>query len=54
MGISQPIKTEEEYNLLLKQMVSVFHAKKNTSKGDTLEVLALLTGDYEAKPYPIR
>ena len=54
MTTIKPIKTEEEYNLALKQMASVFHAKKNTPEGDTLEVLALLIGDYEAKQYPIR
>ena len=54
METIRPIKTEEEYKIALRQMETVFHAKKNTPGGDTLEVLALLMGDYETKHYPVR
>jgi HTH-type transcriptional regulator/antitoxin HigA len=54
METIKPIKTEQEYELALEQMSSVFHAKKNTPEGDTLEVLALLIADYESRQYPIR
>jgi len=54
METIKPIKTEQDYELALKQMASVFHAKKDTPDGDILEVLALLIADYEARHYPIR
>ena len=38
----KPIKSEQEYQLALKQMETVFHAKPNTPQGDILELLALV------------
>ena len=54
METNKPIKTEEEYDLALQRMSSVFHAKKNTAEGDLLEVLALLIADYESRKYPVK
>ncbi|MEO6686570.1 MAG: helix-turn-helix domain-containing protein [Dyadobacter sp.] len=54
METIRPIKTEQEYDLALKQMENVFSASKNTPDGDKLEILALLIADYEARNYPIR
>ena len=42
METIKPIKSEQEYELALKQMETVFHAKPNT-----------LQGDYEDKHYKI-
>lgn len=53
METIKPIKTEQEYELALLQMEKVFHAKPNTPEGDTLELLALVIGDYEQKHYKI-
>ncbi len=53
MEILKPIKTDLDYKLALKKMVSIFNAEANTEDGDTLEVLSLLISDYEKKNYPI-
>jgi HTH-type transcriptional regulator/antitoxin HigA len=49
----KPIKTEQEYEKALQFMDSIFDAKPNTAAGDTLELLALVIGDYESKHYKI-
>lgn len=49
----KPIKTEQEYELALKQMETVFHAKPNTTEGDLLEILSMLIHEYEQKNYKI-
>ena len=53
METIKPIKTEQEYELALKKMETVFNAKPNTTEGDLLEVLSILVEDYENKHYPI-
>ncbi len=53
MNSIKPIKNEHQYRDALKQMEKVFHAKPNTPEGDTLELLALVIGDYEDKHYKI-
>lgn len=47
------IKTDQDYDLALKTMEGVLHAKPNTPEGDLLEVLSLLIHEYEQKHYPI-
>ncbi len=47
------IKTEQDYKLALQQMEVLFHAKPNTTEGDTLELLALIIENYEEKHYKI-
>jgi HTH-type transcriptional regulator/antitoxin HigA len=49
----RPIKTEQDYELALKQMETVFHAKPNTTEGDLLEILSMLIHEYEQKNYKI-
>ena len=53
MEIIKPIKNEEDYELALKTMQGVLHAKPNTPEGDLLEVLSLLIHEYEQKHYAI-
>jgi HTH-type transcriptional regulator/antitoxin HigA len=53
MEILKPIKTEQDYELALKKMETVFNAKPNTQEGDFLEVLSLLIHEYEQKHYKI-
>lgn len=53
MKYIKPIKTEEEYEAALQLMDKIFDAKPNTKEGDTLELLALVIGDYENKHYKI-
>ncbi len=53
METVRPIKNELEYNLALKKMESVFHAKLNTPEGDLLFVLSLVIHEYEEKNYKI-
>ena len=47
------IKTESEYKNALIKLEKLFNAKPNTSKGDELELLALLIEKYEQEKYPI-
>lgn len=54
MEAVKPIKNEHEYELALKEMSKVFHAKPNTPDGDRLELLALVIGDYERKHHKIQ
>ena len=49
----KPIKNEQDYDLVLKKMETVFHAKPNTPEGDLLEVLSMLLHEYEQKHYKI-
>ena len=49
----KPIKNEQDYDLVLKKMGTVFHAKPNTPEGDLLEVLSMLLHEYEQKHYKI-
>ena len=53
METIKPIKTEQEYELALKKLETIFHAKPNTPEGDLLEVLSLLVHEYEKKHYKI-
>ncbi|RDB02270.1 helix-turn-helix domain-containing protein [Runella aurantiaca] len=53
METIRPIKTEQDYELALKKLEMIFHAKPNTPEGDLLEVLSLLVHEYEQKHYKI-
>lgn len=53
METIKPIKTEQDYELALKKLETIFHAKPNTPEGDLLEVLSLLVHEYEQKHYKI-
>ncbi len=53
MEMIKPIKNEQDYELVLKKMETVFHAKPNTPEGDLLEVLSMLVHEYEQKHYTI-
>ena len=37
----KPIKTEQDYNRALERLEMIFDAKKNSPKGDELEVLGI-------------
>ena len=47
------IKTEEEYEQLLKRIEEIFDLKPNTPEGDELEYLVGLVEKYEDENYPI-
>ena len=47
------IKTEPEYEAALARIDTLMDAKRNTPRGDELELLALLVHDYEDRVYPI-
>lgn len=47
------IKTKKEYNEALKRLEKVFDAMPGSSKGDELEILALLIDQYEKEHFPI-
>lgn len=48
------IKTETEYDEVLKRIDEIFDAKPNTAEGDELELLAVLVELYEKEKYPIK
>ncbi len=47
------IKTQEDYDLAMARLETLFDAKKGTSKGDELELLTLLIEKYENEHFPI-
>lgn len=49
----KPIKTERDYQKVLKEIKKLWDAKPNTPKGDRLEVLVTLVEAYEQKHYKI-
>ncbi len=49
----KPIKTKKDYQRALKRLELIFDAKKDTYKGDELEILGILIDNYETKHFPI-
>jgi HTH-type transcriptional regulator / antitoxin HigA len=49
----QPIKTEKDYKLTLKEIERLMDAQPNTPQGDRLDVLATLAVAWEAKHHAI-
>lgn len=49
----RPIKTEQDYNSAIKKIEELWGAKKDTPKGDELDLLVTLVESYEMKHYPI-
>ncbi len=49
----KPIRTEADYQAMLKEIEKLMKARPGTPKGDRLEVLVTLAEAYEASHYPI-
>jgi HTH-type transcriptional regulator/antitoxin HigA len=49
----RPIKTEQDYNNSIRRIEVLWGAKKDTPKGDELDLLVTLVESYEMKHYPI-
>ena len=49
----KPIKNKSHYNQALARINELWGAKRNTEKGDELDVLMLLVEKYEEEHYPI-
>jgi HTH-type transcriptional regulator/antitoxin HigA len=49
----RPIKTEEDYNNSIRRIEGLWGAKKDTPRGDELDILVTLVESYEMKHYPI-
>jgi HTH-type transcriptional regulator/antitoxin HigA len=47
------LNTEADYKEALAEIDSIFDAEMNTTKGDRLDILALLVEAYEERHYPI-
>lgn len=47
----KPIKSERDYQRVLKEIEKLWDAKPNTARGDRLEVLVTLVEAYEQKHY---
>jgi len=48
-----PIKTQRDYQRILKEIEGLMLAKRNTPEGDRLDVLVTLVEAWEAKRYPM-
>src|SRR6266567_1116801 len=49
----RPIKTQQDYRRILKEIEGLMNAKRNTPQGDRLDVLVTLVESWEAKHYPL-
>jgi HTH-type transcriptional regulator/antitoxin HigA len=49
----RPIKTEQDYNSAIIRIEELWGAKKDTPKGDELDLLVTIVESYEMKHYPI-
>lgn len=49
----RPIKTEKNYNDSLSRIEELWGAKKDTHRGDELDLLVTLVESYEMKHFPI-
>ena len=49
----KPIKTKKDYEQALARLEVIFDAKKDTPKGDELELLGMLVDNYENEQFPI-
>ncbi|MCX6258582.1 MAG: helix-turn-helix domain-containing protein [Bacteroidia bacterium] len=49
----KPIKTDKDYNEAIKKIEMLWGAKKNTLKGDELDLLCTLVEAYEMKHFPV-
>ena len=49
----KPIKTKKDYQQALARLELIFDAKKGSSHGDELEILAMLVDNYENEHFPI-
>ncbi len=49
----KPIKTELDYNRVLKEIESLMEANQDTPEGDRLDVLVTLLEAYEEKHHPV-
>src|ERR1700751_3936832 len=52
-GELKPIRTKAAYKAALAEIERLWGAKRGTSKGDRLDVLATLIDAYEAEHYPM-
>jgi HTH-type transcriptional regulator / antitoxin HigA len=52
-SLIKPIKTEEQYQVVLQQIRSLWNCPENSSEADTLELLSILADDYENKYHAI-
>jgi HTH-type transcriptional regulator/antitoxin HigA len=49
----RPIKTEQDYDLALERVNTLFDARPNTDEADELDILVTLIEKYEKIHYPI-
>src|SRR5260221_7829765 len=52
-SLIKPIKTEEQYKIILHPIKSLWNCAESSPEADLLEVLSILADDYESKHYPI-
>lgn len=49
----RPIRTDEDYQSVLRELGQLFDAQPGTPEGDKLDILTTLVEAYEAQHYPI-
>ena len=50
---NEPIKTEAEYQTILKQIDAIIDCPEGSPEEDLLEIMSILVDDYENINYPI-
>ena len=53
LDTTKPIRTEEDYEIALRELEPIFNADPNTPEGERAELLSILIEAYEDKYYPI-
>ena len=49
----KPIKTEQDYQVALKEIASLMAAEPDSPDGEKLDVMVTLVEDYEDKHFPL-
>ncbi len=49
----KPIRTEADYDAVLRRIEALWGASQGTPEGDELDVLATLAESYESEHYPV-
>jgi HTH-type transcriptional regulator/antitoxin HigA len=50
----RPIKTNEDYEMVLSRINELMDARRGTAQGDELDILATLVDAYESQRFPIK
>ncbi len=52
-SLTKPIKTEKDYEVVIKRLEKIFDASPKSKEGGEAEILSMLIDNYENQHYPI-